>query len=214
MKLTSKQRWGLYAGALALTLGLIFFGPKPENSSPSQNAAAPKQAPTPNAQAPANNTAQSAANAPATGEGLPERAHNAPQGDPFGARSWEGMQAAEQASNEPPPPPPEPEPPPLPYRYLGRWIEGDQTVVFLNANQRNLAVRVGDTIDGSYKVTRIDQDRMTLLYLPLHKKQELNFKAAGGAYGGGRPAQPDEGETSDEDGGEGDEDNANEPPES
>lgn len=66
-----------------------------------------------------------------------------------------------------------PQAPPLPFRVLGRYEESGQPAVFLQHQDQNLVVRVGDTIDGIYKVENLDQATLTLRYLPLDLPQRL-----------------------------------------
>ncbi len=76
----------------------------------------------------------------------------------------------------PPPkavPPPPPSAPPLPFTYMGKLIEDGQMTVFLTKQDRNYVVKVGDTIDGTYKVEEVRARMMTLTYLPLKIKQTL-----------------------------------------
>jgi hypothetical protein len=82
--------------------------------------------------------------------------------------------AAMQAASPPPPP----MAPPLPFRVLGRYVEQEQVAVFLQHNDQNLVVRVGDTIAGDYKVERLEGATLTLRYLPLDQAQTLDVGAA------------------------------------
>lgn len=177
MALQSKQRWMLYMIALALTLAAVFYD---DEQSPSvANAAVVK---------PVASTVPAAVVAQALPlDKLHRQAGAAPSTDPFASRSWEAMEAAENAKNAPPPPPPKPQAPPLPYAYMGKMIEGDQTVVFLSARDRNYVARVGDTLDGVWQVVAIQDERMSFDYVPLKMKQHLSF--AGGGGGGRAPSR-------------------------
>jgi hypothetical protein len=72
-------------------------------------------------------------------------------------------------------PPPAPVPPPLPFKYFGKMSEGGQTTVFLDAADRSYAVRVGDVLDGRYKVEDIKDRLIVLTYLPLQQRQTLTI---------------------------------------
>jgi hypothetical protein len=88
--------------------------------------------------------------------------------DAFEAKSW--------YVPPPPPkalPPPPPAPPPLPFTYMGRMVEEGKTTVFLTKQDRSHAAKVGDTIDGTYRVDNIDASGVTLTYLPLNMQQTL-----------------------------------------
>lgn len=67
-----------------------------------------------------------------------------------------------------------PQAPPLPFKVLGLYVEGNQTAVFLQHNDQNLVVRVGDTIVDKYKVESLSGRTLTLSYLPLNQQQTLD----------------------------------------
>lgn len=73
------------------------------------------------------------------------------------------------------PPPPPAQAPPLPFRVLGRYEEGGRAVVFLQYNDQNLVVRVGDTLAEQYKVEGLSGTALTLRYLPLNQLQSLDI---------------------------------------
>jgi hypothetical protein len=90
---------------------------------------------------------------------------DSPAGDAFG--SGGGQRAA-----GPPPPPP------VPFAYMGKMLEGGETVVFLTRGDRNYVVRKGATIDGQYRVDAIGPRTMVLTYLPAKAKQSLAIGSA------------------------------------
>jgi hypothetical protein len=65
--------------------------------------------------------------------------------------------------------------PPLPFSYMGKMLEDGKLTVFLTGGQRNYVVKVGDVIDGTYRVDAIDALVMTLTYLPLNIKQTIQI---------------------------------------
>lgn len=67
--------------------------------------------------------------------------------------------------------------PPLPYTYMGRLKSGNDVAVFLTQGERNLVAREGDTIDSSYRVDRIEDEAITLTYLPLNQRQTIPIGA-------------------------------------
>lgn len=75
----------------------------------------------------------------------------------------------------PPPPPPPPQAPPLPFRVLGRYTDQKGAYVLLANDQRGIAVRLGDVIDGAYEVKAIEGSSMTIVYLPLRQAQILDI---------------------------------------
>ena len=161
-------RWIIYGAVLALALAGIWL--VKERDGPSALARARAQA-----------KAYPAADPPSVEDArIPElklerlalRAQRDTDADPFNARSWEALAAEEPRRNAPPPPPP-PRAPPLPFRFMGKLIDGDGVAVFLTTGERNWVVRAGDTIDGTYRVQAIGEQKMTLTYLALQIPQEL-----------------------------------------
>lgn len=75
-------------------------------------------------------------------------------------------------------PSPAPEAPPLPFRVLGRYIEGDTTVAFVQYNDVNLALRTGDSVAEIYRVEDIKGNTLYLRYLPLGQMQTLDLGPA------------------------------------
>jgi len=65
--------------------------------------------------------------------------------------------------------------PPLPFRVLGSYVQAGQLVVFLQQNDMNHVVRVGDTIGDTYKVDSLDGSALKLRYLPLDQVQTLEL---------------------------------------
>ena len=73
-----------------------------------------------------------------------------------------------------PPSPLPPQAPALPFRYMGRMQEeGGKTQVYLVNGDVLFTAKVGDTLDGTYMVQKIDRQEMALLYLPLNQTQTL-----------------------------------------
>lgn len=57
---------------------------------------------------------------------------------------------------------------------MGRMQEeGGNIQVYLVKGEVLFTAKVGDTLDGTYKVQKIDRQEMTLLYLPLNQTQML-----------------------------------------
>ncbi len=76
-----------------------------------------------------------------------------------------------------PPPSPQQETvavaPPLPFTFGGRYVEAGKTLVFLMEGERVHSVRVGDTINGAYRIDAIEPAAVQLTYLPLNTRQSL-----------------------------------------
>jgi hypothetical protein len=66
-----------------------------------------------------------------------------------------------------------PRAPPLPFQVLGRYVDGERALVFLQHMDQNLAVAVGDTIGDTYQVERLEGNTLVLRYLPLDELQTL-----------------------------------------
>jgi outer membrane biosynthesis protein TonB len=78
-----------------------------------------------------------------------------------------------------PPPQPQPVAPPLPFTVLGSMqstgLTEGQTVAFLKYQNKVIAAHTGDVIDAQYRISKIMDDRVEFLYLPLGKPQTLNI---------------------------------------
>ncbi|PSJ46743.1 hypothetical protein C7H85_09045 [Zobellella endophytica] len=97
-----------------------------------------------------------------------------PRADLFAAHSWHRPAPVPMA--EPAPtvaPRPAPSAPSLPLRFIGRLDDSRGTQLFLQWDERIHLVRVGDVIEGTYRLERLDRDRLTLIYLPLRQSQSL-----------------------------------------
>lgn len=74
----------------------------------------------------------------------------------------------------PPPPPAPPSAPPLPFSFLGSYGPAeDGAVYYLVKGDQVYDVKVGDTLDGIYSVDAVQDNEMTLTYLPLKQQQAL-----------------------------------------
>lgn len=78
-------------------------------------------------------------------------------------------------------PPPAPVAPPLQFKYTGKVVEDSQIWVFLSLAGENLITKVGEKINPQYRLDAINDETVTLTYLPLNVKQTLaiNNKIAG-----------------------------------
>jgi hypothetical protein len=65
--------------------------------------------------------------------------------------------------------------PPLPFTYLGKLIDQDTRMVFISKLDRNYVIKVGDVIDGTYRVDEINGSLMNLTYIPLNIKQTMQI---------------------------------------
>ncbi|BAN50723.1 hypothetical protein [Metapseudomonas resinovorans] len=104
----------------------------------------------------------------------PAAAPVVPSADLFASQSWYVAPPPPPVlAAAPPPPPPKPTAPPLPFKFIGKMDDRQALQVFLLHGEQVLVVREGDLIDKTYKVKRIDAERMTLVYLPLDIAQIL-----------------------------------------
>lgn len=159
--------WGAFlslAGAIALGPELFFEeGPSPSSVAP---------APLPEHRGELAALRSSAA--PAAQPGASEVPLSVPQADLFAVHSWYVAPPPPPAPRvTAAPPPPAPSAPALPFRFLGRLDDSQAVQVFLQQGDRLHSVRVGDVIENTYRVERIQAAQMILTYLPLQVSQSL-----------------------------------------
>jgi hypothetical protein len=90
-----------------------------------------------------------------------------------------------------PPPPPAPEKkaqpapvaaapvaPPMPYRFAGKVLKGSEQEVLVSKGDLVFPVKVGDTLDGMYRVESISAERIELVYLPLGARERIAVSSA------------------------------------
>jgi hypothetical protein len=120
---------------------------------------------------------------------LGQRKFNALAGELFVSTTWAPKQpqvnlqeqaaiAAQVAKSTPPP---TPTAPPLQFKYTGKAIADNETWVFLSQSGENLIAKIGGKINDKYRLDSINDDSITMTYLPLNAKQTLtiNNKIAG-----------------------------------
>jgi hypothetical protein len=84
--------------------------------------------------------------------------------------------APKPAAKKAPPPAPvavAPVAPPMPYRYAGKVVKDSEAEILIAKGDVVLPVKVGDTIDGQYKVEAISGERIDLVYLPLGTRDRI-----------------------------------------
>ncbi|MCW5623150.1 MAG: hypothetical protein KIT73_00320 [Burkholderiales bacterium] len=110
---------------------------------------------------------------------LERRSGSAKPIDAFGTRSWEApapkLTPREAAAREAAAAPAPPVAPPLPFTYVGQIGDEDAVTVFLESQERHLAVKSGDVVDGMWRVDTIDARQVVFTYLPLSQRQTLSF---------------------------------------
>jgi len=163
MRLSPLQRWSFLGAALALTLVAVRWAVSDDDTqvkAPRPPGAAAQKAP---------ETLPNVAL-----DRLNRLAHAAPAADPFAPRSWQAtVQDEARRAARAPTPPPRPQAPPLPFTYFGRATEGGRTTVFLSRGENSYVARAGSTLEGAYRVDRIDDQVIVFTYLPLGTRQEL-----------------------------------------
>ena len=84
-----------------------------------------------------------------------------------------------QGPQEPQEPVPEPAPvaPPLPFTYFGRYDDPPTRIVVLARGGQIYPVSEGDVIDATYRVERIADGAVSLVYLPLGTNQSISMGA-------------------------------------
>jgi hypothetical protein len=171
--MSTKWRWILWLSILAVTIVAAIYPTTPEskNTTKRTHVSLSNQAIT------TGTTTASTAATDILPTHLPELSH-----DPFDPVSWD----------TPPPPPPAPpvvvapvavEPPapvepPLPYQYQGQMKNEDgTTVIFLSRGQEAITAHVGDQLDANYKLVALDENKLTILYLPMDHLHDIALEA-------------------------------------
>lgn len=84
----------------------------------------------------------------------------------------------EPVAAAPPPPPPVPPPtaPPLPFTYMGKMTDDPtRPLYFLVKNGTLYHVKVGDVIEGTYRIDSVAGVSLRIIYLPLDMPQLLRM---------------------------------------
>jgi len=112
-----------------------------------------------------------------------ESPRNAPSDNALQLPDRRGLERARgELFGAPPAPPkatptvvvaPTPVAPPMPYRFAGKVRKGAEEEVLLSKGDLVFAIKVGDTLDGMYRVESIGADRIELLYLPLGTPERI-----------------------------------------
>jgi cohesin domain-containing protein len=94
-----------------------------------------------------------------------------PRGEPFDSRSW--APPAPRSARTVVEAPPKPVAPAVPYRIAGEVTHDGAARVVLAQGERIFSVAEGETIDNVYRVESIKSDGVTLVYLPLNERQQV-----------------------------------------
>lgn len=66
-------------------------------------------------------------------------------------------------------------PPPLPFTFVGKVIEGDGVKIFLQEDDVLHVLKLGETIGQRYKLVAVEEDKLSLLYLPMNTIQTMIY---------------------------------------
>lgn len=182
MRFTLWQRRALLAVAMGLTvLAVIYAGPARDVVQPKAPAVASRPAETATQPAASARTEAETATSRDLDMERAQRRLKPPQRGPiqdaFVPRTWAVPQPAPTPVVQAPVSiaPSAPVPPPLPFEYLGQMSEDGKTMVFLNRGETPLVGRIGETLEGSYRIERIADNAVEFTYLPLNARQVLSI---------------------------------------
>lgn len=68
-------------------------------------------------------------------------------------------------------------PPALPYRFAGRFVDGSEQIIYLSKGEQIVLAKVGDTLDGQYKVVVIEPRRIDFQHIDSNETQSLSLPA-------------------------------------
>lgn len=71
-------------------------------------------------------------------------------------------------------PPPNPGPPPFPYKFMGSFdnLNGNM-IVYLTMGNKFYTLKLGDTLDGTYRIDSFKDNLLLVTYLPLNVVQTI-----------------------------------------
>ncbi|MYM67702.1 hypothetical protein GTP45_12770 [Pseudoduganella sp. FT55W] len=170
----SRRRWTVLALAFAGTVAAIFY-PFDDATSDAAYDAAPSLA-----------VAQRAIPTPKSALPTPvmeaRASWIAADANPFESKAWQPPQPVAATSRtvqpviaaEAPPPPP---PPPLPFKFIGQMNDGSDLIVYLSSGEQVVVARLGDLLDGGYKVSTISPTNIEFVSASSGLKQSLAIPA-------------------------------------
>jgi len=166
MDRSQRRRWTVLLATLLLTLAAAFLGPAPAEVPELNTERVPARSDTPTSR-------------PTAPEIAPVFAEEG-AADPFEKRGWA----------EPPVPTPvaapvpaertvapvvvePPGPPPLPYRYVGKLSDESGAVIYLARGEVAFVARVGEILEGDYKVSALQARSVEFEHISTGAKQSL-----------------------------------------
>lgn len=156
--------------ALGATLIAVYFAPEDDKLVP---VAATKVAATASRERRPPNDGMQRASLQAMDLQIRPRQLDEDSGNVFASHSWNPPPKPPEKPKQVETPPPPPAAPPLPFRFLGRLVDDGETAYFLQLNDRNIVMHIGDTVDKTYTLDGISNGTLTFTYLPLNEKQTL-----------------------------------------
>jgi hypothetical protein len=163
----ARIRWSFLLSALAATVIASFY---------------PIEQDAPHIANPVTAAPRKAIPAPAVGTPAARGVWEPLLADPFALRHWDAPPAPVAAVVAPPPAPVVIDvpaapagPPPLPFQFVGQMNDSSDKVVYLSRGEAALIARVGDVLEGSYKVLDITPIQIEFEHLPTGQKQALAF---------------------------------------
>lgn len=180
--LTTRQK--LLAGGLGLSVAASLWVAQIEDEAPVAAVAGARRAdttspsrPRDEARRPASARAQDAAASSASVDWRPLERAPWPEASDAQLAAWQPPPPPAPPPPPPPAPPPPPVAPPLPYQMIGRLEEQGVVSALLATAQATRAVRVGDVIDGQWRVDQISDRGLSLTWLPGKLPQTLSYRS-------------------------------------
>jgi hypothetical protein len=62
----------------------------------------------------------------------------------------------------------------MPFTFLGLYEESSKTTIMLTKGDQVFTVSVGDVIENTYRIDRVELGTVEITYLPLNIKQSVN----------------------------------------
>lgn len=73
------------------------------------------------------------------------------------------------------PPPPPPTAPPVPFKYFGSYEDGNKKIIMLVRDGKIYTTAEGVNLDSAYRVVKIDESNIEIVYLPLGISQSIDI---------------------------------------
>jgi hypothetical protein len=172
------MNWNMRTVVWSFTLmaiaAAVYWAPPPNT-----DVVAPKQTVQENVSGNPVQTAITSAFADGQGRLLSIRTRNMPENLSAAFSEFDGAVGLEKKRPSVPIAPPTVEAPvqapPLPFKFIGRYVEDGQAKIFVQNQDQDFVLKVGDTIQQIYKVAAVSASTVTFVYLPLGQEQSLDL---------------------------------------